>query len=175
MSNVECKVLAKTEEQGHQKVPLLLALAFWDGVDFTTVVFPHMGRGHEMKSSDEKQGLLPINHIPFMDFREMRSNAPTPSTETTVVLGSKSENLEDVGHCLAPSFRLQYVPMGSRGHFHLLGVLLRTRPNHHSPTTMPRSPPSGFRNAVNRPRRRAFMTSSGNLAVPTTMRRGPMQ
>ena len=30
----------QAEKQGHQRVPLL-AFALWDGVDFTSVVFPH--------------------------------------------------------------------------------------------------------------------------------------
>ena len=130
-------MLAKAEEQGHQSFPLPPALALWDGVDFTTVIFPQISRRLAIKSSDERQNLLAINHTPQPFHHGVpRDEVECPDTvnrDDGSVGIQISENLEDVGDCLAPSFRLECVLMGCRGRFHLFGVLLRYRPSDYSP------------------------------------------
>ena len=114
------------------------------------------------------------NNPSIMEFREMRSNAPTPSTDKIVVRGSRSvTGLHNVGHAFSPSASPDGVLERCNGFLCGFGDLLSHGPRdttecvpHHNSTN---ASPSGFCDALILPNLRTSIAWGGTSPRATML------
>ena len=142
-------VLPEGIQQWHHCVSLLATILLGDGVDFAKIVAPTNTRILPISQSGKRHHGRVYFTQPFQHARrEIKSNAPIPSTEVTVACGSNSVRL---WRAWATHSQPAVVIACWHGLVARSTAAAVTSRRITSPATMPRTPPSGLDKAVNIP------------------------
>ena len=80
LNGVQSPTLPECEQGGHERVSLFASFSLQDFMDFPKLIFTEIHRRATTRC------------VTFIAALEIKSNAPTPSTDNTVACGSMSVN-----------------------------------------------------------------------------------
>ena len=164
-------MLTEGEQGWHERIALFSSFALQDVMHFSHLILPNVAGRLAVELQHEREShpgaFLTADNIDALD---IKSNAPTPSTDITVASGSKSvspwkrweidsqpDRVDRACWCGAVAV-LNASPK-------LWAVVRATKRRKISPTTMPRTPPVRFLKAVIRPMRKGPAITSGICAL----------